>query len=337
MASTPIYTSEPMTTRALAAEIRHDPSAFTSLLERRFGLTEGDLGPFVAVQCEAGERIDLLLTYGTERDPLSVGLEAKFDHEITSDQLTRQRSVVDYLGLICLAAEDATGFAQLVHGVLSWDEVLGCFSNSRLTMADIESFPLTKRRVERLLRESGLPRLELPKDWDVDIFRGGSGMPSIVIRSPALPDGRELRGQIQVTGRGMPPTLESTRFEYHIGIQVDDSDDDLPDAASVDRAPEWIGSLLRLEGELDKFESGELRLSKHAAGHGKSGRGINKIPLVAKFMGQGRSWLAKGYTDGWALGIKSVPTSPANLPDLCKITANIFDTWFKVEQEKQIS
>jgi hypothetical protein len=59
----PIYTTEPMATRALAAEIRHADDEITALLEQRFNLEQGTLNALIDVQCEAIEKIDVLLIY----------------------------------------------------------------------------------------------------------------------------------------------------------------------------------------------------------------------------------------------------------------------------------
>jgi len=59
----PIYTTEPMATRALAAEIRHADDEITALLEQRFNLEQGTLSALIDVQCEAIEKIDVLLIY----------------------------------------------------------------------------------------------------------------------------------------------------------------------------------------------------------------------------------------------------------------------------------
>jgi hypothetical protein len=83
---------------------------------------------------------------------------------------------------------------------MTWNEILDCFKDCRIIGEDIASMPLSKVAVEILPN-----RLELhdrfPKDWNVVVERGVGGMPSIRVRSPELPSGRILEGQLQVTGR----------------------------------------------------------------------------------------------------------------------------------------
>ena len=43
------------------------------------------------------------------------------------------------------------------------------------------------------------------------------------------------------------------------------------------------------------------------------------------------TWLAKGYTDGWALGIKSINQPLNELDGLASITVEIFKSWYDVE------
>ncbi len=331
----PIYTTEPMATRALAAEIRHADHEITALLEQRFNLEQGTLNALIDVQCEAIEKIDVLLIYEGKGGRRHVGLEAKFDHQITVEQLNREAGEVDFLALLVIEVDDAVKHARLVDGIVTWNEVIDCFADSRLTIADVESMPLTKVRVERLLRQQGRPHERFPEGWDVSIRRGGSGIPAIEVKSPPLPDGRQIRGQIQVTGRRMPPTLDETYFEYHIGIQVNDADADLPAAAEVDDEPEWVPHLRTLERVLVDMGGESLRLSKHPASSGTSVRGKNKLPLVEKFL-EGKSWLAKGYTDGWALGIRSTKTPAGELSELCEVAANIFLAWHRAETTNRV-
>lgn len=328
--TSPIYTTEPMATRALAAEIRHADDEITALLEKRFNLEQGTLHTLIDVQCEAVEKIDVLLTYEGNGGRKRIGLEAKFDHQITLEQLNREAGEVDFLALVVIESDDAVEHAHLIDGIVTWNEVIGCFADSRLTIVDVESMPLTKVRVERLLRPYSRPHERFPEGWDVSIERGGSGIPSILVESPPLPDGRQIRGQIQVTGRRMPSTLDETYFEYHIGIQVNDNDDDLPAAAEVDDEPEWVPHLRTLERVLVDMGEESLRLSKYPASAGMSERSKNKLPLVEKFLG-GKSWLAKGYANGWALGIKSTKTPAGELSELCEVAANIFLAWHRAE------
>ena len=319
-----------MVNRALAAEIRHESKSFTALVEKKLGRLPGSLGSLTSVQCEATAKLDLLLDYASQGSSVTVGLESKLDHEVTRPQLKKQRKVVDHLVLVCPDPAVAEPFDDLLDAVLTWDEVLSTFKNSRLTATDIDSFPLSKVATEKLLRDVALPALRLPSAWRADVKRGGSAMPSIVIVSPPLPDGRELRGQIQVAGRGMKPTLAETRFEYHIGVQVDDSAEDFPKAEATKTAPGWIPHLLVLHSVVDALGGRKMLVGKYPGQAGGGEHGANKLPLVVKFLPKDGRWLARGYCN-WALGIKSGKLSSDRLEDLARTTAKIFRAWYKAE------
>src|SRR5690606_23046405 len=104
-----------------------------------------------------------------------------------------------------------------VH-IITWKEALSTFNGSRLTMQDVLSIKLSKSKVEEILRQLDLGA-SIP-GWWVDVQRNGNGNPAIVLHSPALPDGRTLRGQLQVTGRTTPDRLEDVRFEGFFGVEV---------------------------------------------------------------------------------------------------------------------
>lgn len=78
-------------------------------------------------------------------------------------------------------------------------------------------------------------RLRLPHDWDVVVRRGASGMPSVVVDSPALADGRQLVGHIQAEAGGgaHPPELG-----YFLGISVPADDENFPEPSEAQTAPE---------------------------------------------------------------------------------------------------
>lgn len=316
-----IFTTEPEMTRALAAEIRHNPKAFTSLLEDRLGRQLPDA---TGVECEANEgipgtgRIDIVITFGLPESATKVGIEAKFDHEISSHNLDAYRQVTDSLLLLVLDEADAKGHEDEVDGIITWEQAVGCFPGSRILLDDVINMPDYRRQVERHLNQE-LDRMSLPRGWRSWVERGGSGMPSIGFQSPTLPDGRWVGGQVQVTGRGATPPLDIVRFEYNIGVSVPDDDENYPPPTTATR-PDWMRYLVALDDQVLRDRHQKLLVSKYACGNGPAGtRRANKKPLVDKFM-PGRSWLAKGYTDGWVLGIKSQKVLLANLPRLCDIT-----------------
>lgn len=328
----PIFTTEPMLTRALAAEIRQAPGAFTRLLQDRLGIDH--LGHLEAVRCEASERLDLELTF-TGSKIKTVGIEAKVDHELTRNQVDRQIAVVDRLIVLLAEPDSAPGWLKEYEhvSVVTWPDALTPFQDSRLTSADIEGMPLVKSTIERRFRAARVEE-RLPQGWRVEIARGGSGMPAIEIESPELPNGRTLRGQVQVSGRGMPTAGATVFLEYSIGVAVYATSEDYPDPDLPHEVPGWIESLTSLksgvlEGNLDR-----LLVSTHRPGNGRSLLGKRKLPLAVRHLGDA-TWLVKGYTDGWALGVKSIKQPIEDLDAVISATSEIFTKWFDIEKERQ--
>ena len=349
-----VYTTEPMATRALGAELRHHSPAFVALVEDRLGLSSGALGSVVDVACESKARIDVLLTMtgtpglpgsrgdldggeltGAGRHGVLVGIEAKFDHALTHEQLEAEQQVAPYLVILVVDPADAADHLGPGRAVITWAEALACFPGSRLTPADIAAIPATKMRTERLMRAEAAKMTRLGEGWTVEVLRGGSGMPSITVRSPALPDGRELRGQIQVRGRRMPGRMEDLTFEYHVGIGVEYDETDFPDPETATEPPGWIGHLKVLESVIGGLDGqATLWIGGRRAMNGGGDLGARKLPLVEKFLDD-KAWLAKGYAD-WALGIRSVPASVEQLGDLCLVAEWIFLSWYEASVKRRV-
>lgn len=340
-----VYTTETMANRALAAEIRHDPVAFTMLLEETLDLGDGGLGEFLSVRCEGLGNIDLLLTFVDGDRSTIVGLESKFDHELTAAQVDKELRALEEHGgghLVVVLPEitDAPEFPDL--RVVTWADVLSSFRDSRITQADIDAMPLTKRRVDRLLAEVNLGRHLADIRWRVCVRRNGNGNPSIEFHSPALASGRRIRGQIQVAGRGMPADTDDLRLEYSIGIEIRTAarDDDFPDDGGA-TAPIWARHLATLRRTvLTNDRLAELTVSLHPAPRrsakvrsaSPNAPRDNKIVVAKEHLGDER-WLVKGYTDGdgWALGVKSTPYRLSELQALGATTARILNEWLAVE------
>lgn len=320
-----IYTTEPMITRALGAEIRNEAGRFKRLLQSHLKGDPRDHGEVSLLTCEGPERLDLYIEFSQGSIVTRVGIEAKLDHAISPDQLDRQRRQVDYLFLLVLEDVDADDHRAAVDGVLTWADSLACFERSRITLEDVKSLPASKVQIERMLRSTD-PVSKFPSDWYVAIARGGSGMPSIVIESPSTREGRGLRGQVQVCGRGMPRTLDDARVEFHIGTAVDDTIRYYPAPDPHAAAPSWIHDLDLLERAVLRDRVDEYRISRRAGGRANGPLGPNRKAIVQKHL-SGRTWLAKGYRD-WALGPKSEPQTLDQLPWLVATAAEIFTRWF---------
>lgn len=323
-----VYTTEPMATRALAAEIRHDSSRVLELLRQKAQSEE--LGVLRRVRCEAVERVDVLLECEREDGAkYTVGIEAKFDHELSRDQVERLQSALD---LLFILIPDASVIPMWLHDeypavpVIRWTEILECFVDSRLTLIDIAAIKVPKVAIEA--RFAALTFGDELDGWAITIERNGSGNPSLIFESPELPDGRTLRGQIQVVGRGVPALLEEVRVESHIGIEVAEDESNYFDPDVADFAPPWIEDLKILHKEVLAGNEDQLLISRRAPGHSKRELGRWKKPLAQKYLG-GQAYLAKGYTDGWAIGPKTEKVHLEDIDRLAAITADVFRRWFE--------
>ena len=320
-----IFTSEPMLTRALAAEIRHAPGEFLALLAERGEVPALSGAPVDRVRCEGTANIDIVMELVGGR---TVGVEAKLDHQVTDEQIEAEKRAVDDLFLLVLDRVDAGDHADQVRGVITWKEAIDCFPGSRVTMADIDALPPQKVAVERVLRSLTPSIQELLGDgWFVGVGRGGSGMPAITIVSPYLSDGRELRGQVQVVGRSMPETADDLKFEYQVGIQTKPTIEDFAPADESLGPPAWVIHLERLRDDVLADNVERFGIRRGRSGNGRSGLGKNKSALVSKFL-PGTSWIASGYWD-WSIGPKSEPVDQDGLPDLARRAAILMQQWHK--------
>ena len=321
-----IFTSEPMLTRALAAEIRHAPGGFLHLLAERGGIAALSGAYVERVQCEGAAKIDIVMTLNGGR---TVGVEAKLDHQVTGDQIEAEKRAVDDLFLLVLDRVDAGDHADQVRGVITWKEAIECFPGSRVTMTDIDALPPQKVAVERVLR-SLTPSIQdiLGDEWFVGVGRGGSGMPTITILSPDLSDGRQLRGQVQVDGRGMPKTADGLKFAYQVGIQTKPTAEDFAPADKIDSPPAWVIHLERLRDDVlaGNPDLEDFGVRRNRSANGQSGLGKNKSAIVSKFL-PGTSWIACGYWD-WSIGPRSEPVARDGLPELARRAATLMQQWY---------
>lgn len=329
MELSPIYTTEPMATRALAAEIRHDAHHLLTLLRQR-SRTE-DFGTLQRVRCEAIEQVDVLLEFERDGEPRLVGIEAKFNHELSRDQIAREASALDRLFVL---VPDFDAVPEWLYdefpdvAVIGWEETLACFFDPRITLQDLAAIKIPKVAIEAQLNALSFDGRLI--GWRIETERNGNGNPSIVFESPGLPDGRTLRGQIQVVGRGVPDQVADVRFESHIGIAVPEDEASYFDPAQSDVAPAWIENLKTLQRDVLAGEEDRLLISRRAPGGSRRALGRWKKPLAQKHLGE-HAYLAKGYTDGWAIGPKTENVPLERLDELATITAEIFERWYAAE------
>lgn len=341
MTQTTIYRTEPMATRALGAEIRHDHGRFVQLLERASGK---QFGSFQKVECEVPHK-DVETEWGTVRLDVEltfdggglVGIEAKLDHELTQEQVTAQLEALGDTGTLFVLVPRKESLARSVieHervSVIDWSEALACFDAPRLVKDDIEGEGrLLKTTVEARLH--GLDLGARMPGWAVRVQRGDGGMPSIVFERPlhAGEAAKWIRGQIQVPGRGMPPYLEDTQFEGFVGISVNHLDDaDFPVPGTTERAPTWITALEVLDDEVLSKDAVQIAVSGGSAGNGRKGLGKYKLPLAKRYL-PGRTHLAKGYTD-WSIGPKTELVGIDDLGSLVDTMTSWSSDWFRALQ-----
>lgn len=325
-----IYTTEPMATRALAAEIRHDAARFIQLLERRCGVES--LGELKRVRCEAVASVDLQLDFENP-EAHRVGIEAKVDHEFSKAQFEKQIRAMDRLILLLPIAEHAPSWLPPEVIIVTWEETLGCFSNPRLTLADIQSMPLQKStmslRFERL-REQVLTQ-KLDPAWSVEV-RNLNGKPACCFESPELLDGRRLQGDIQIHGWGMPDDVLDAQFRFFLGVSVTEAGD-FPDPEDP-HAPEpgWIGHLRMLQSEVLQGQSDRLLISQTKPRSGTSVPGKHKLGLAKRYLPE-HQHLTQGYVPS-VLGARSKLVGYDSLDGLATIAAEIMTRWYEAETTK---
>lgn len=320
-----------MVTRALAAEIRHASATLVTFLEERAELD--GLGELHRVRCEADERLDLILDLVNDRGDLArVGIEAKFDHSISRDQIERESKVVDHLFVLVAHRDDVPAWLREeypdVH-VIEWAETLRCFHEPRISEEDLASIRLMKTTVQRYLQALDLGA-RLP-GWKVEVVRGGSGMPGVVIESPPLADHSRLCGGIEVAGRGMPADLADVLMVSHIGVSVAEIPENYFDPEVSDVVPTWIERLRTLDREVLEPRAGEFPINTRKPGTSTRPLGRYKTPLALKHLGAKKAYLAKGYTDGWAIGPKMIGRPLDELEDVANVTVEIFRRWWEAE------
>jgi len=122
-----VYPTETMANRPFAAEIRHDPVAVTALLEEALDVSDAGLGEFVSVRCEGTGEIDRLLTFTDGDRSTIVGIESKFDHELTNDQVDKEHGG-GHLVVVLPEVTDAPECPDLQ--VREWADALGLDESS---------------------------------------------------------------------------------------------------------------------------------------------------------------------------------------------------------------
>lgn len=318
-----LYTSEPQLTRALAAEFRHNPRATEHYFSSLLGV---ELGELMDVGCEKDQRVDILLVF----QQATIAIEAKIDHAISEDQLERESTVADYLMLLLLDADDAAEYQDQVAHVLTWADILPEFPDARVLLSDVESLPASKVQVERVLRKT-LRNMTIPDGWYFTVNRGDSAMPGITIESPVLPNGDWLCGQIQVTGRKMPPAFSDVCLEYYAGTYVEETDRCYPPLDSND-VPSWVTNAQVLYETVLEKDPSTFDLKTNKPGTSRRPLGQLRKDLTMKYLTDA-PWLAQGYIN-WALGVRANPKPISEIDDLADAAMRLFTAWFDALEKR---
>lgn len=304
-----IFTSEPQAMRAVAAEFRANPKIAEKMLSQVTGRT---LGSLQSVRCEASdhENLDVLLVF----DNGVVGIEGKIGHLVTEEQLLRERATVDALLLLCKERIDVEReLLQHVTAVVTWEDILNEFPNSRITVKDIDMVEDANRRTRNLFRGLDLELIFSEfEGWEYRLTQGNAGFPSIDIYGPDFigSDGttRYFVAQIEPERSGSERKFAST-----IGVRVYSDEFDI----NVETEPEWVGILKKLGPVWEDVLVATLApISQHRSG-GSSQTAVRKKELAEKFGLPSK--YAKGYTDSY-LGVKTSKVNKENLSELVKVT-----------------
>lgn len=336
VAASLIFTTEPLATRALAAEIRHDHVRFVAKLAEHVGA--GRLGRFADVRAEHGDqKIDIALTF--VEPGVVVGIEAKFDHTLTEDQVDRELTVADHLVVLLLEREHAPEWLPRKARVtlMTWEEALDCFPHSRLTLAEVRAARSGKSAVEARLRRLIEPAQQrLGSGWAIDSRRGGSGMPAINFYSPWIGDA-QLRAVLQVAQRAMPPAGEPVPLRFSVGISVKADSTSYPRDSA--KTPTWVDAVRRLQRDVigDRVEDFHLSRRRPSSAHVNSktenGRAhARKLAIVGHHFDDSERWLTTGYID-WIVGPASTRMPLEQVELLADALVEILDSWYRVEIE----
>ncbi|GAA1380700.1 hypothetical protein [Luteococcus sanguinis] len=299
-----IFTTEPLATRALAAELRYHPKRAQDLAERVVSRPVGNLCE-VRVERDQDEKADVLLRF----EQSTIGIEAKFDHAITHSQIIRLVGKVDHLILLVVDQEDAAEFsARTDVTVMTWRTLLGGLPDSRITIADVAAMDDRKRRARRALAAVNIASLMPNDEWDPPHpdQASGSGMPSFYFGAP-LTQSRWITVQVASDRK-----QGSNLFVINVGVNVREHDFDAAQLAA-EREPEWISLVRVFCAELERAALGAGLQVSTTAGRGGSDRSNMKVALAKHWKLPGH--YAVGYTDSY-VGLKLNLVEPEALADV---------------------
>lgn len=289
--------TEPLATRALAAEFRAQPDRARELVETVLGLTVGALVE-VACEREVDGKADVFLRFRECR----VSIEAKFDHAITPEQLDKLAEHCDHLILLVVDKDDASEVADRPGmRVITWEDLLAQLPDSRLTLPDVLAVDDHKRVARRALRAVDVEGALSGPGWTWRRSETGRGLPDIYLEAP-LARGRNVMIQIA-------PDLKFTgQFIVNVGVAVYPRD--FLDAKKAAEEPEWVTLVRAFCGQLEPLLTAAGLAVSTTGGRGLTGRAAVKVAQVGHWKLPAHH--AVGYTDSY-LGLKLLPVEADGL------------------------
>lgn len=272
-----IFTTEPLATRAVAAELRHDPDITRALFEE---VLSTDLPRLTHVNAESSqhENLDIVLFF----DQIVIGIEGKIGHFVSEEQISREISTTDHLVMLVKEEDDVPSeFQERVSAVITWERLISEFPDSRITIDDINSVNDNTRIARRIL--SALSVNTLPASWDSSQSTE-NGFPALKFRSSNL---------ISAPDRAIIVQLAKSRGDdtYNLSMGITVSDRDFRNVTDRD----WVAPVNSFGKFLERRLNGtDFQLSR------TPGQGVRGKPSGMKLMQAKEAYLPLRYAQGYA-------------------------------------
>lgn len=297
-----LFTTEPELNRALASEMRFDPTATQTLMRDIIGIT--GTGPLESVTCERVDHanLDILVTF----ERAKVGVECKIGHQLSQAQWEAELEAVDHLIAIVKDTSDVPEEA-VSAGVLvcTWSHALSVFRNSRVGIDDVNSLNDEKRVARRQLVSMDL-KDSVPAGWSYEEKDGDGGYPSVIITSDLLDPDRRRWIIVQIER-----SRSSDGYIANAGVSV--HPEDFGQSATE---PEWLRLVRELGRSVERFlAETEFPISTTPGTHRRNKDG-SPSPSTYKIQAAREFNLplhyATGYTNSY-IGVRSNPLTDEDL------------------------
>ena len=156
-------------------------------------------------------------------------------------------------------------------------------------------------------------------------------MSGITIVSPIHPNGSQLCGQTQVTGRSMPKLFDEVELEFYAGTRVSETAECFPMPES-NIVPQWVRNARVLYESVLEKDPTKFNLKTRAPGTSRRPLGSRRKQLTKKYLPD-QQWLAQGYIE-WSLGVRAYPRSISEVDELAAEAMNLFTSWFTALKNK---